>query len=86
MGRGQTLCIIAPPDASAIRVFMSKPPIPETFAVSKKDPLTYKNLYKLGFSHLIFKDILGLKKPSKPLRWFYVALIFGILLLANALL
>jgi hypothetical protein len=47
--------------------------------------LSYANFYKLGFSHLIFKRILGLKKPSATLRWFYVGMIFAVVFIANAL-
>lgn len=45
----------------------------------------YERYYKLGFSHFLFKNVLGLKKPSKEVKLFYVILITIILILANLL-
>lgn len=35
----------------------------------------YESYYKLGFDHLIFKDVMGLKKPKKRIKRFYYVLI-----------
>ena len=35
----------------------------------------YEKYYKLGFDHMMFKDIMGLKKPKKRTKTFYLILI-----------
>jgi hypothetical protein len=41
----------------------------------------YEKYYKLGFDHLMFKNIMGLKKPKKYIKRFYLGLIAIILVL-----
>jgi hypothetical protein len=41
----------------------------------------YERHYKLGFDHLIFKEVMGLKKPRKGIKRFYFVLIFVLLFL-----
>jgi hypothetical protein len=43
----------------------------------------YESYYKLGFDHLIFKDVMGLKRPGKKVKRFYYVLIT--LIVATAL-
>ncbi len=35
----------------------------------------FERYYKLGFDHLVFKNVMGLKKPKKGIRRFYLGLI-----------
>lgn len=44
----------------------------------------YEEYYKLGFDHLIYKDVMGLKKPKKKVKRFYYVLMT--LIIASALL
>jgi hypothetical protein len=44
----------------------------------------FEKYYKLGFDHLIFKDVMGLKKPKKDVKRFYYILM--IVIIATALL
>jgi hypothetical protein len=41
----------------------------------------YERYYKLGFDHLVFKEVMGLKKPRKSVKRFYIILIFVILII-----
>lgn len=43
----------------------------------------FEKYYKLGFSHFVFKKVLGLKKPSSLLRWFYLGVMTLIAVLAQ---
>ena len=43
----------------------------------------YERYYKLGFDHFIYKQLLGLKKPKKPVRRFYYTLMLLILVLST---
>ena len=36
----------------------------------------FERHYKLGFDHAIFKGLMGLKKPTKGIKRFYLGLIF----------
>lgn len=44
----------------------------------------YEEYYKLGFDHLIYKDVMGLGKPKKKIRRFYYVLMT--LIIASTLL
>lgn len=35
----------------------------------------YEKYYKLGFDHMMYKDIMGLKKPKTRTKTFYLILI-----------
>jgi hypothetical protein len=41
----------------------------------------YERHYKLGFDHLMFKGLMGLKKPTKGIKRFYFALLFVLLII-----
>ena len=41
----------------------------------------FERYYKLGFDHAIFKGKMGLKKPTKGIKRFYLGLIFILLVL-----
>lgn len=43
----------------------------------------YERYYKLGFDHFIYKQLLGLKKPKKPVRRFYYTLMLLVLVLST---
>lgn len=42
----------------------------------------YEKYYKLGFDHMMFKEVMGLKKPRKNIKRFYLSLIVIVLILA----
>ena len=41
----------------------------------------YEKYYKLGFDHMMFKEVMGLKKPRKHTKRFYLSLIVVVLIL-----
>jgi hypothetical protein len=42
----------------------------------------YEKYYKLGFDHMMFKEVMGLKKPRKNIKRFYFILIVVVLIVA----
>jgi len=43
--------------------------------------MSYEQFYKLGFDHLLFKKVMGLKKPKMKEKLFYLGLIFMMLMI-----
>jgi hypothetical protein len=41
----------------------------------QRDLNTFEQFYKLGFDHLLFKKVMGLKKPKLREKLFYLTLI-----------
>lgn len=46
---------------------------------------SYEEFYKLGFDHMIYKKIMGLKKPKIRQHIFYMSLIIGIVVINSVL-
>lgn len=40
-----------------------------------RESTTFDQFYKLGFDHLLFKKVMGLKKPKLKEKLFYLTLI-----------
>ncbi len=40
-----------------------------------RELITFEQFYKLGFDHLLFKKVMGLKKPKLREKLFYLTLI-----------